>query len=94
MTTRLCKGLRVPAECGWKRHWQEGVGLGEREGGCAKQPRERKERGRQQLGRSPRWEIKQKEEIRRKDTRELSEIVFFLVEDTIEIPIEHLLHCF
>ena len=29
-----------------------------------------------------------------KDTRELSEIVFFLVEDTTEIPIEHLLHCF
>lgn len=37
---------------------------------------------------------KRKEEIRRKDTRELSEIVFFLVEDTIEIPIEHLLYCF
>lgn len=94
MTTRLCKGLRVPAESGWKLRWQEGVGLGEREGGCGKQPRKRKERGRQKLGRSPRWEIKQKEEIRRKDTRELSEIVFFLVEDTTEIPIEHLLHCF
>lgn len=65
MTTRLATGSQQSGagssagrrESGWERGKED-----------AESNPGRKERGRQQLGKSPGWETEQKEETRRKDT--------------------------